>query len=78
MKNVMSQVLEGEETQEPPEGETHDAEQGPRPSPGPRMTTRYLTKYEKARVLGTRALQIRRAAVTLIIPQDTLHAAPFS
>ena len=24
-----------------------------------RITTRYMTKYEKARVLGTRALQIR-------------------
>lgn len=24
----------------------------------PRITTRYLTKYEKARVLGTRALQV--------------------
>lgn len=26
----------------------------------PRITTRYMTKYEKARVLGTRALQIRQ------------------
>lgn len=25
----------------------------------PRITPRYMTKYEKARVLGTRALQIR-------------------
>lgn len=39
-------------------------EQGPGQGPGqqqqadrPRITTRYLTKYEKARVLGTRALQ---------------------
>ena len=24
-----------------------------------RVTTRYMTKYERARVLGTRALQIR-------------------
>jgi hypothetical protein len=24
-----------------------------------RITTRYMTKYERARVLGTRALQIR-------------------
>jgi hypothetical protein len=24
-----------------------------------RITTRYLTKYERARILGTRALQIR-------------------
>jgi DNA-directed RNA polymerase I, II, and III subunit RPABC2 len=27
--------------------------------PRQRITTRYMTKYEKARVLGTRALQIR-------------------
>lgn len=25
----------------------------------PRKTTKYMTKYERARVLGTRALQIR-------------------
>ena len=31
----------------------------PVPSDGPRMTTRYMTKYERARILGTRALQIR-------------------
>ena len=54
-----TQVLEGEETQEPAEGETAEGEQAPRENTGPRMTTRYLTKYEKARVLGTRALQIR-------------------
>merc|ERR1712060_226035 len=29
-----------------------------RPSEGPRKTTPYLTKYEKARILGARALQI--------------------
>lgn len=28
-----------------------------------RITTRYMTKYERARVLGTRALQIRYVAV---------------
>jgi DNA-directed RNA polymerase I, II, and III subunit RPABC2 len=27
--------------------------------PSKRVTTRYMTKYEKARVLGTRALQLR-------------------
>ena len=38
-----------------------DASQQPQPPEPdkPRMTTRYLTKYERARVLGTRALQIR-------------------
>lgn len=29
------------------------------PSDKPRITTRYMTKYERARILGTRALQIR-------------------
>jgi DNA-directed RNA polymerase subunit K/omega len=32
-------------------------------STGPRITTRYMTKYERARILGTRALQIRWAPV---------------
>lgn len=43
--------------QEPVQILTQDP--GPRPAQGPRITTRYITKYEKARVLGTRALQIR-------------------
>ena len=34
------------------------APQGMAPSRGGRQTTRYLTKYEKARVLGSRSLQI--------------------
>lgn len=33
--------------------------QGERQPNKVRITTRYLTKYERARVLGTRALQIR-------------------
>lgn len=32
-----------------------------------RITTRYMTKYERARVLGTRALQIRCVAVCLLV-----------
>lgn len=62
--------LEGEqnfdeelEDQEQPELEGAEVqvdviEAGPEPPARPRITTRYLTKYEKARVLGTRALQI--------------------
>ena len=34
-------------------------EQQTQPSDKPRITTRYMTKYERARILGTRALQIR-------------------
>lgn len=49
-----------------PEGQQPDTrpEQSSQQQPQldkPRMTTRYLTKYERARVLGTRALQIRCA-----------------
>ena len=35
--------------------------QGERQPNKVRITTRYLTKYERARILGTRALQIRYA-----------------
>ncbi|KAF4573130.1 DNA-directed RNA polymerases I II and III subunit RPABC2 [Pleurotus pulmonarius] len=34
-----------------------------------RITTPYLTKYERARILGTRALQIRYVALVKQIPQ---------
>merc|ERR1711907_813275 len=34
----------------------------------PRMTTKYLTKFEKARILGTRALQISLNAPLMIDP----------
>lgn len=35
----------------------------PQPSDRPKITTRYMTKYERARILGTRALQIRSVPV---------------
>lgn len=35
-------------------------QQGERQPNKVRVTTRYLTKYERARILGTRALQIRQ------------------
>ena len=46
-----------------PEPRQEGGQQQQRQQDKPRMTTRYLTKYERARVLGTRALQIRCAAV---------------
>jgi DNA-directed RNA polymerase I, II, and III subunit RPABC2 len=30
-----------------------------------RLTTKYMTKYERARIIGTRALQLRYAMVAL-------------
>lgn len=35
-----------------------------------RKTTRYMTKYERARVLGTRALQISMGAPVLVNPDE--------
>ena len=37
---------------------------------GEGQTTPYLTKYEKARVIGARALQISKNAPILVNPQD--------
>lgn len=54
-----------------------DGEQGA-PVDRPRITTRYMTKYERARVLGTRALQISMNApimVTLDGETDPLEIA---
>ena len=39
---------------------------GPAAAPSERITTRYLTKYERARVLGTRALQISMNAPVMV------------
>ena len=45
---------------QPLDGNRMDVRQAPpHRSDQPRITTRYMTKYEKARILGTRALQIR-------------------
>ncbi|MCQ2819318.1 MAG: DNA-directed RNA polymerase subunit K, partial [archaeon] len=50
---------------------------GPNPvAPEERITTEYLTKYEKARVLGARALQISRGA-PVMIPLDPGVWDPF-
>lgn len=36
--------------------------------PDQRQTSKYMTKYEKARILGTRALQISKNAPILVTP----------
>jgi DNA-directed RNA polymerase I, II, and III subunit RPABC2 len=47
-------------------GEELMAGGGPGTAPSERVTTRYLTKYERARVLGTRALQISMNAPVMV------------
>lgn len=64
---------QGEEENNPvlamnqPQGQTDDQPlEGQRVDPDKRMTTPYMTKYERARVLGTRALQISMCAPVMV------------
>ncbi|KAK9836976.1 hypothetical protein WJX81_003916 [Elliptochloris bilobata] len=41
-------------------------QQPAQPTDRPRITTRYMTKYERARILGTRALQISMNAPVMV------------
>ena len=47
-------------------GGAADEASGPATAPSERITTKYLTKYERARVLGTRALQISMNAPVMV------------
>eukprot|EP00798_Chlamydomonas_sp_ICE-L_P019017 gene19017-25608_t len=61
-----------------PEDNVEILEEAGEPVDRPRITTRYMTKYERARVLGTRALQISMNApvmVTLDGETDPLEIA---
>lgn len=53
-----------------------EATEGRAVAPAERITTRYMTKYEKARILGTRALQLRfvfpRTVVALSLASLTI------
>ena len=40
--------------------------QEPKPSQGPKRTSPYMTKYERARIIGTRALQISMNAPVMV------------
>jgi DNA-directed RNA polymerase I, II, and III subunit RPABC2 len=74
-----SEDEEGEGGEAQPDGEHQEGEpngvvtSGEAPPGGPgkenteRMTTPYMTKYERARILGTRALQIRSVSFILLL-----------
>jgi DNA-directed RNA polymerases I, II, and III subunit RPABC2 len=51
--------VNGDGTQQEPGAHSSSGIQGERQPNKVRVTTPYLTKYERARILGTRALQIR-------------------
>ena len=57
--------MEDEPSQENVDILPADGSQGDRPSQK-RITTPYMTKYERARVLGTRALQIAMCAPVMV------------
>ena len=44
--------------------------------PDQRSTTPYMTKYEKARILGTRALQIRYRYICYFFSDRSQHECP--
>lgn len=43
-----------------------------------RVTTRFMTKYERARILGTRALQIRFVDICCFVSVCATAPAPYS
>lgn len=51
-------VPNAEDAPDPIEGEGDEKDEQA-PVERPRKTSKYMTKYERARILGTRALQIR-------------------
>ena len=59
-------VVAGEEQVEERESEVVDVAEGRAVAVTDRKTTKYLTKYERARVLGTRALQISMNAPVMV------------
>lgn len=72
-------ALEPVDDENMPEGEGQEydgtegvdvIEQPAQPSDRPRITTRYMTKYERARILGTRALQISMNAPVMVQLDD--------
>lgn len=54
----MEEENNNEDGPDPILGDTEE-KQEEQPRERPRKTSKYMTKYERARILGTRALQIR-------------------
>lgn len=60
------EMVNGEEAAQPQPAPPNVGIQGERQANKVRVTTPYLTKYERARILGTRALQISMNAPVLV------------
>eukprot|EP00242_Pyramimonas_sp_CCMP2087_P011247 CAMPEP_0198212196 /NCGR_PEP_ID=MMETSP1445-20131203/25575_1 /TAXON_ID=36898 /ORGANISM="Pyramimonas sp., Strain CCMP2087" /LENGTH=124 /DNA_ID=CAMNT_0043886591 /DNA_START=160 /DNA_END=531 /DNA_ORIENTATION=+ len=63
--DVMDEIEEEDQDHVPGDG-VQIIDGVPTASAGTRITTRYMTKYERARVLGTRALQISMNAPVMV------------
>ena len=64
-------IIEEEEDQEEEQDEIVTGSRGTKRVPdSDRITSRFMTKYERARILGTRALQISKNAPLMIDPGD--------
>merc|ERR1712087_513762 len=68
--------LEGEEGEEGEDAQANgdvleidppDGDVGEAVKPADRITTPYMTKFERARILGTRALQIRQRKIPIVV-----------
>lgn len=69
--NADKQQLQGDERMDLlNEDEVGGTQAGVRTDPSKRITTPYMTKYERARVLGTRALQIAMCAPLMVEPDS--------
>ncbi|DBB11177.1 hypothetical protein WJX82_002283 [Trebouxia sp. C0006] len=65
--DVQEELEEDGDAEMPDAGAGPDIIDGPaQPSDRPKITTRYMTKYERARILGTRALQISMNAPVMV------------
>ena len=83
---------EGNEVDDADDGEGEDQDQenveflpaeegeegGSKKSSAAKITTPYMTKYERARILGTRALQIAMCAPVMVELEGTAYAVKFS
>ena len=69
------QDADAEDNEGAPEDRVEVLEQAAEHQSKVRITTRYMTKYERARILGTRALQIRCLLCLLLCPFKTTSKA---
>lgn len=69
--DIMEEELNDEDKQEENQNELGGIRRGQRKVPDEdRITSRFMTKYERARILGSRALQISKNAPLMVDPGE--------